>query len=156
MGVAGLCYPTRQRLKSLDAHQNTLLVGLLGFRADFFGEFLHNTISKRRAARATLTALQIDPWSKRWATQTWRYWGHVVRNQMDTPLRYLAWRYSTFSLMSGDTWPGWVVNTPSQEVPTMLWGYTHCLTPSHLGDSSPRQGYVAAIVSTLEMPLGAG
>ena len=108
----GLCYPTRQSLKSLDAHQNTLLVGLLGFRADFFGEFLHNTVSKRRAARATLTALRMDPWSKRWATQTWRYWGHVIRNQMDTPLRYLVWRYSTFSLMSGDTWPGWVVNTP--------------------------------------------
>ncbi|CAE7826253.1 Ttn, partial [Symbiodinium necroappetens] len=108
----GLCYPTRQSLRALDAHQNTLLVGLLGFRADFFGEFLQNTVSKRRAARATLAALQIDPWSKRWATQAWRYWGHAVRNQLDTPLRYLVWRYSTFTLMSGDTSPGWVVNTP--------------------------------------------
>ncbi|CAE7268275.1 unnamed protein product, partial [Symbiodinium necroappetens] len=63
-------------------------------------------------ARRLPAARKIDPWSKRWATQVWRYWGHVIRNQLDTPLRFLTWRYSTFTLMSGDSLPGWVVNTP--------------------------------------------
>ncbi|CAE7710399.1 RTase [Symbiodinium sp. CCMP2592] len=105
---SGLIWPTKVSLRSLNCHQTTLLLGLLGFRADFFGEFLHNVVAKRRAVKYVLHALKLESWDQKWLKQVWRYWGHAARNAVSTPLRFLMHEYGNIGLMAGRAAPGWV------------------------------------------------
>ena len=81
----GLVWPTKQALKSLDSHKNTLQRGLMGFRADFFGEVVHNLVAKRRAVRYVLKSFGRHSWRHKWITQVWKYGGHVARDPLSTP-----------------------------------------------------------------------
>ncbi|CAE7233959.1 pol [Symbiodinium sp. CCMP2592] len=113
---SGLIWPTKVSLRSLTSHQTTLLLGLLGFRADFFGEFLHNVVAKRRAVRCVLHTLQLETWDQKWLKQVWRYWGHAARNSVSTPLKFLMHEYGNIGLMAGRSLPGWV----SKIIPSKL------------------------------------
>ena len=105
---SGLVWPTKQALRSINSQQTTLLLGLLGFRADFFGEFVHNVVAKSRAVKHVLHCFGLESWSLKWLKQVWRYWGHVVRNTVATRLRFLVWEYGTQGLLAGRAYPGWV------------------------------------------------
>ena len=48
---SGLVWPTKQALRSINSQQTTLLLGLLGFRADFFGEFVHNVCGQAQSSQ---------------------------------------------------------------------------------------------------------
>ena len=125
---SGLIWPTKQALVGLNSQQTTLLLGLLGFRADFFGEFLHNVVAKRRAVRLVLDSLHLETWGSKWLRQVWRYWGHVARSRTATPLRFLVQEYGTFGLMAGTAVPGWTVHTPLRKMQLTFMQIRH---PSH-------------------------
>ena len=126
---SGLIWPTKQALVGLNSQQTTLLLGLLGFRADFFGEFLHNVVAKRRAVRLVLDSLHLETWGSKWLRQVWRYWGHVARSRTATPLRFLVQEYGTFGLMAGTAVPGWTVHTPLRKMQLTFTRIRHLSHP---------------------------
>ena len=104
--LAPAAFPTVRAVDSLEAMKNTFLLSVTRIRGDPFESWVRNTMARRRACRLLCQALAGPSWAGTWATQLWRYWGHVWRHTLDLPNVRLVRQTSQFALEANIVRPG--------------------------------------------------
>ena len=74
MWAAGVVWPSVRALKAVEGYQNPLVEWVQDFRA------------VRRAAKYLCGQHGGPQWRRDWLCRIWRYWGHVARSTVSTPL----------------------------------------------------------------------
>ena len=86
MWAAGVVWPSVRALKAVEGYQNTMIVGILGLARDPLVEWVQDFRAVRRAAKYLCGQHGGPQWRRDWLCRVWRYWGHVARSTVSTPL----------------------------------------------------------------------
>ncbi|CAE7335627.1 pol [Symbiodinium natans] len=110
---APVLWPSAKLLRRLTALQHTYLLGVLAFTSDFVLGWLGNEIAKRRAVREVCDRLLQGraKWAEIWVRRVWRYWGHLSRSEMNTPVVSMFRTCYWAAVATGATRPVWVQDT---------------------------------------------
>ena len=90
-------WPTLRSLKSLESFKHTMLLSLLKLDVDPLIPFLSNTVSGRKAVKATCHAHKCKRWGTLWLQHMWSFWGHALRSGLGLPLHKIIASCNSFA-----------------------------------------------------------